>query len=419
MFRRPRPLPYGRGSVLACSRFSHRIHVAAYLVTERSSMRVHGTIEMTRKRHAMLTRRSAVLSSILAMTAVATLLASDAAPTMHPRVKLITNRGDIVLELDAEKAPGSVLNFVKYVEDKFYDGTIFHRVVKDYMVQGGGYLPTMEEKSAGLREPILLESHNGLPNVRGSVAMARKPEPHSARAQFYINVGDNRDKLDYNASKGLLGYAVFGKVVEGMEVVDRIQSSELAMHPQFRTKEGPVTPTETVVIEGAQLLTRLDVKKASELAEVVAVAAAKASEAEKLSTMRMLPQRLRRIELEAKATLTSTDSGLMYVDLREGHGAMPALTDRVDVHYKGTLVDGSVFDSSTMDPTVTGPSTLDMRKAIKGWQEGLSTMKEGGKRVLVIPPELGWGAEGIPGRVPPNATLFFEIELLAIRPPEP
>ncbi len=136
------------------------------------------------------------------------------------KVKLATTAGDIVIELDAAKAPKTVENFVSYVKAGQYDGTIFHRVIPTFMIQGGGMTADMKEKST--RAPIPLESQNGLSNLRGSVAMARTNDPNSATAQFFISVNDNL-RLD-GSRAGVDGYAVFGKVVTGMDVVDKIRA---------------------------------------------------------------------------------------------------------------------------------------------------------------------------------------------------
>ena len=139
-------------------------------------------------------------------------------------VKLNTNHGTIVLELDAEKAPKTVANFLQYAKDGFYDGTIFHRVINGFMIQGGGMQPGMVEKQT--RDSIQNEADNGLTNARGTIAMARTPDPHSASAQFFINVADN-DFLNFRAAtQDGWGYCVFGKVVEGMDVVDEIKGVE-------------------------------------------------------------------------------------------------------------------------------------------------------------------------------------------------
>ena len=137
------------------------------------------------------------------------------------KVKLATSAGDIVVELDAKSAPKTVDNFIKYVNAGHYNGTVFHRVIASFMIQGGGMTPDLQEKPT--RAPIPLESKNGLSNLRGTVAMARTGDPNSATAQFFINVKDN-DRLDAANSPDGNGYAVFGKVVSGMDVVDKIRA---------------------------------------------------------------------------------------------------------------------------------------------------------------------------------------------------
>lgn len=163
------------------------------------------------------------------------------------QVKLATNRGDIVLELDAAKAPKTVENFLAYVESGHYDGTIFHRVIDGFMIQGGGLTADMKQKPT--RAPIPNEADNGLKNLRGTVAMARTQDPNSATAQFFINVADN-DFLDYRAPtvQGW-GYCVFGKVVQGMEVVDAIKSVKTGTVGPYRD-----VPLEPVVIEHAEVI---------------------------------------------------------------------------------------------------------------------------------------------------------------------
>ena len=158
-----------------------------------------------------------------------------------PRVSLETSMGVIVLELDAEKAPVTVANFLQYVRDGHYDGTIFHRVISNFMIQGGGFTPNMQQKPT--RAPIALESRNGLRNTTGTIAMARTQVPDSATAQFFINVKDN-DFLDQANSRDGHGYAVFGRVVSGMDVVEKIRTvptSRRGMHSDV-----PVTPVTII-----------------------------------------------------------------------------------------------------------------------------------------------------------------------------
>jgi cyclophilin family peptidyl-prolyl cis-trans isomerase len=140
-----------------------------------------------------------------------------------PRVHLRTNHGDVVIELFDDKAPKTVQNFLQYVDDRFYDGMIFHRVIADFMIQGGGFMPGMKEKPG--RPPIINEADNGLSNQRGTIAVARTADPNSATSQFYINVKDN-SFLDKNKAADKHGWCVFGKVIDGMDVVDRIRRVE-------------------------------------------------------------------------------------------------------------------------------------------------------------------------------------------------
>jgi peptidyl-prolyl cis-trans isomerase B (cyclophilin B) len=160
-------------------------------------------------------------------------------------VVLTTNHGTITLELDVEKAPKSVENFVNYVKSGHYDGTIFHRVIDGFMIQGGGFEPDMKQKSTN--DPIDNEAENGLKNDRYTVAMARTSDPHSATAQFFINVGDN-DFLNYPGSDGW-GYAVFGKVSDGEDVVDAIRAIKTGRKSMFSD-----VPVEAVVIEKAEVV---------------------------------------------------------------------------------------------------------------------------------------------------------------------
>ncbi len=165
----------------------------------------------------------------------------------NSKVKMVTSKGEIVIELDAEKAPVSVENFLTYVNDGFYAGTIFHRVIDGFMIQGGGMKPNMFEKKT--REPIKNEAHNGLKNERGTLAMARTQVVDSATSQFFINVSDN-DFLDHqNTTAAGYGYAVFGRVIDGMDTVDailKVRTGNKGMHQDVPVE--PVTIDEVTVI---------------------------------------------------------------------------------------------------------------------------------------------------------------------------
>ncbi|MEG1113845.1 MAG: peptidylprolyl isomerase [Janthinobacterium sp.] len=200
--------------------------------------------ETKSKRLSFLARFCTLFAGLtLGSAVVAAAPATALDPTPH--VALKTSMGEIVLELDQEKAPKSVANFLQYVNSGYYKGTVFHRVIDGFMIQGGGFDKNMKQKAT--KAPIRNEAQNGLQNVTYSIAMARTGDPHSATAQFFINVGDN-GALDYPGRDGF-GYTVFGKVVSGMDVVDKIKAVPVADKGPHQNV--PVTP---VVIESATLL---------------------------------------------------------------------------------------------------------------------------------------------------------------------
>ena len=165
----------------------------------------------------------------------------------YPQVQFDTTFGKFVVELNSDLAPISSENFLRYVKEGHYDDTVFHRIINGFMVQGGGYTTSMQEKPT--REPIPLESRNNLKNVKGSVAMARTANPNSATAQFFINVADN-DALDYPGADGH-GYAVFGKIVSGMDVIDKIRAVPTTSYGSYRNV--PATP---VIIQSAKQISQ-------------------------------------------------------------------------------------------------------------------------------------------------------------------
>jgi len=176
---------------------------------------------------------------------LAAALSLSVAAWAGPKVEMQTSLGRIVIELDDAKAPGSTKNFLAYVQDGFYNGTVFHRVIPNFMIQGGGFTADMTQKPT--KAPIQNEAKNGLKNARGTIAMARTQDPHSATAQFFINHIDNV-MLDYPSRDGW-GYAVFGKVTEGMDVVDKIaqvRAGNRGMHQNV--------PVEPVVIQSVKVI---------------------------------------------------------------------------------------------------------------------------------------------------------------------
>ena len=189
------------------------------------------------------------LNQMLAALGLAAMLgAPPALAAGAPRVKFVTSEGDFVLELYPDKAPKTVENFLHYVKDKQYDGTIFHRVIKSFMIQGGGYDKDYKEKAT--RAPIKNEADNGLKNTAGTVAMARTSNPDSATAQFFINTVDNAF-LDYQAPTPQgWGYAVFGKVVSGMDTVEKIRNVPTGASGPFPSD----VPQKQVVIQSARIL---------------------------------------------------------------------------------------------------------------------------------------------------------------------
>lgn len=193
------------------------------------------------------------MKKIIMLVALLSLFAIGAAPAgaagkADPVVKLETSMGDIVIRLNERKAPITCANFIQYVKSGHYDGTVFHRVIKDFMIQGGGFTENMKEKQT--HAPIRNEANNGLKNEKYTIAMARTPDPHSASSQFFINTRNN-NFLDYKSEKNNeWGYAVFGKVIQGQKVVDKIEAVETgrrAGHEDVPT--APVIIKKAVVVE--------------------------------------------------------------------------------------------------------------------------------------------------------------------------
>ena len=325
--------------------------------------------------------------------------------------KLSTNFGDIILELNNEKAPISVANFVRYLDKGAYDGSNFHRVVKDFVVQGGGFngaanpIPT--------DEPIINESTNGLKNLRGTIAMARTNEPNSATSQFYFNLVDN-SALD--GADGHPGYAVFGKVIGGLAVIDAMADVPLLIQPQT----GPTTPREPVRIE-----------KAARIKAADAPAEAKAADASAEKGKAELKRRLDAVSpqaqfndaidfLKGKGIDTSkgvkTASGLWSVELEPGAGPTPTPTDVVKVHATGWLPTGKQIETTA---EMGAPAEITLSNLpIKGLVEGLQLMNAGSRRYFIIPPDLAYGDRG-GVKVPPDSAMVYEIQLVDFKHYDP
>ncbi|MDA8445283.1 peptidylprolyl isomerase [Paracidovorax valerianellae] len=193
----------------------------------------------------MISRRNSTLAlASIALAAIVSVAPAQAQDAAAPKVKLATSMGDIVVQLDPAKAPKTVDNFLSYVKDKHYDGTVFHRVINGFMIQGGGFTPDMQQKPT--KPPIALEANNGLKNDNYTIAMARTGNPDSATSQFFINVKDN---AMLNATSEGNGYAVFGKVISGNDVVDKIKAvstGNKGMHQNV--------PTTPVLINSATVV---------------------------------------------------------------------------------------------------------------------------------------------------------------------
>jgi peptidyl-prolyl cis-trans isomerase A (cyclophilin A) len=348
-----------------------------------------------------LNATAALLMGVTSMAIAQGDAAAGGAKPAAQFVRMSTSMGDIVLELNAEKAPISVENFLKYVDKGHYNGTIFHRVIGGFMIQGGGFNPDMTEKPVDA--PIKNEWRNGLSNKRGTIAMARTAIADSATSQFFINVADN-NFLDQPRDGA--AYAVFGQVIDGMDTVDKIKAVKTV------TKDGNGdVPEQTVEIKQ---VARLSAEEAAPLIEKAAIAAQEAENA-KLAAMEQAKQAgidLVKSKGGDVAQGITTPTGLWVLDTKVGQGNPPTVTSRVKVHYTGWLTDGTKFDSSVDRGQ---PAEFPLNGVIKGWTQGVGGMMPGGKRYMVIPPDMAYGASGRPPVIPQNAYLVFEVELLEVK----
>lgn len=326
-----------------------------------------------------------------------------------PVVEIETTLGRFKVQLDAEAAPITTANFLRYVEDGYYEGTIFNHIVPGMMMVGGSYTTKMQRKTEGLRGPIPSEWSADRPNVPGSIGMYREPgNPDSADSEFYINLGTNR-RLD--EPRDGAGYTVFGRVVEGQEAIDRIAGTQLQPHPG--NPGGPATvPIVPVMIVTTELEGGFDLA-ALEAANEARLRDFKAQQETFLAQQEdEVRQIIDQTKAEFGVDFTTTASGLRYATLRAGNGPTPpGPTASVKVHYVGTLTNGKKFDSSY---DRNSPATFPLNRVIPGWTEGVGSMKVGEKRRLIIPSDLGYGDRGAPPDIPGKATLVFDVELLEI-----
>ena len=316
---------------------------------------------------------------------------------LHPWLKMETSLGDIVFELDAAEAPTVVINFVEYAEGGEYDGTIFHRVVPDRILQGGGYTPDLQPKLQSVPPAVSDNWHIDLQSTEGTLALIRSSDNlGKTTAEFFINLTDNV-RHDIGRTHGQ--YAVFGRVVAGHDTINRIRSTTLGSDPRYGQGLLAVVPVKPVVINYARLITEFD------------AAAAQAVIESRYPTPAVAVSKL--FGKKVADSLTETGSGLSYADIMVGRGPRPPGPDEeIEFQYRGTFLNGEEFESSygRQEPMVRRVDTM-----IPALQEAFSTMTEGGHRVIVVPPELAYKAGGIPGIIPPSSILIYELELLAIK----
>jgi peptidyl-prolyl cis-trans isomerase A (cyclophilin A) len=310
------------------------------------------------------------------LTATDLLGASASAPVTltsiaDPRVRIKTTRGEILVDVLLADAPRTSLNFLQYVADGFYTGTYITQVIAGKAVQGGGFVPTADTPLAqtGARAPIANEYSPTRKNVRGTLAMAKRAnDPDSAVSQFFFTLADTPDLDTLNG-----GYSVFARVVRGMEVVDAIGAIETTNLTTGAGQQFNNLPIDDVVFDSVTIESS-----------------------------------------GVPSNYTTTASGLMWRDLIIGTGPRVLPTSTIQVLYVGRITDqnGAMFDSAE-DPS--NPQGFPLSNLIAGWKEGLGEveMHEGGKRILIVPPDLGYGSSAT-GDIPANSTLYFELDVLKV-----
>ncbi len=324
-----------------------------------------------------------------------------------------TSKGNMIVKLEDKDAPVTVANFVGLAEGKidnkarakgvpFYDGTIFHRVIKDFMIQGG------DPQGTGMGDPGYKfddEKNNLQHTGKGILSMANSG-PNTNGSQFFITEV---------ATPWLDGkHTIFGKVVDGLDVVDSIANVE---------KGAQDKPKTDVVLEKVSVFTKGDEYKGYDAAKIFSEGKGKIKDNNKAIMAKLEADKKKKAEEFAanqqkmvddlKATMQSTPSGLYYKITKTTEGIAPKKGDEVAVHYAGKLVDGTEFDSSfKRNQPIDIP--IGVGQVIKGWDEGILLLKEGEAATLLIPSELGYGANGAGGVIPPNAWLIFDVELVKV-----
>lgn len=356
----------------------------------------------------MSTRRHVGIATVcmIAVCAISTL--AEDKDTDWAYVRMTTSAGSFVVELDGNKAPISVKNFLAYVDDGFYNGTVFHRVVKNFVVQGGGKTldpETFKFQKKKTKAPIKNEATNGLKNEYGTIAMARTASPDSGTSQFYINVKDNTS-LNHPRGGGW-GYCVFGRVIDGMDTIETIHAHGSAEG----SADGVVIlekaeRTDTKGFEKAVSAAREKGRKTEETRQI----AENKKEASRKKSMEQAKEFIKGRGVDPSGGVVSA-TGLWSLDVTLGTGDSPEKSNTVEVHYTGWLPDGTKFDSSHDRGK---PATFSLGGVIAGWTEGVGAMKVGGKRYLIIPSDLAYGERSTGKYIKAGATLVFEVELIKI-----
>lgn len=353
---------------------------------------------------AALTLPSCTSAPKSATTKTATTTASTAkrhevtAPaSLAPVVEFDTSMGSFELTLDADAAPVTTMNFMDYAKSGYYTGTVFHRVVAGTMIQGGGYYASMHRKDKGLRDPIISEWTNAMKNTRWSVGMVRRPGVvDSAQSEFYINLVDD-PVLDTPADGA--GYCIFGRVTGGFDTLEAIQNVPVGTHPRYAGGKSAVVPKTPILVKSVRVKVHLD--------RAAAIVRAREQADARKNVMAHL---IASLEARGGHKAVKTDSGLTIVDLVVGNGGVPEATSSVLVYYRGYFPDGTEFENYMRNSV-----TLKMENLTPGLREGILGMTEGGSRAIIIPPDLAFGSGGIPGKIPPNSTLVFEVQLLEVK----